>query len=186
MVSHLSLARGRLQGHARRSRGGPDVPEQIGLSGQERQGGKGRQRQRLRPARDSRRLRPRPHAPLRRNDPPGQHDGRARQAGRGDLPRAVDAVLDAGAQGPQGDVLVLLLAGVLGLMPPLDTMWSSRHHLPPSVGAVWIYNYAYWLILACVVAQVIDTWMTLQTFAKKEAEQRAQLGVEWDRFGTEA
>ncbi|HYT91685.1 MAG TPA: hypothetical protein VEL76_23430 [Gemmataceae bacterium] len=78
--------------------------------------------------------------------------------------------------------VAVLAAAVLGTMPPLDTMWSRQHHLPgPGIG-VWFYNYMYWFILACLVAQVIDTWTTLHTFAKKEAAQRAQLEKEWERL----
>ena len=59
---------------------------------------------------------------------------------------------------------VFLLVGVVsGFLPPFDTMWSSRHHVPPSWGgAYWLYNYMWWIILACLVAQGIDTFCTLR------------------------
>jgi hypothetical protein len=81
--------------------------------------------------------------------------------------------------------LLVLMAAVAGLLPPLDTMWSRRHHLPSSHAGAWLYNYCYWLILACLVAQGIDTLITLRTFTKKEAEQRAQFDAEWERLGEE-
>jgi hypothetical protein len=79
--------------------------------------------------------------------------------------------------------LMILMAAVAGLLPPLDTMWSRRHHVPSSNTGAWLYNYCYWLLLVCLVAQAIDTLITLRTFARKEAEQRAQLDAEWERLG---
>ena len=76
----------------------------------------------------------------------------------------------------------VLLAAALGGLPPLDTMWSRQHHRPGSGVDVFFYNYLYWILIVCLVAQAIDTWTTLHTFAKKEAEQKAQLEKEWDRL----
>jgi hypothetical protein len=74
----------------------------------------------------------------------------------------------------------LLIAGVMGFMPPLDTMWSLQHHRPGPGIEVWIHNYVYWIIVVCLIAQVIDTFCTMRQFAKKEKEQRALLD-EWLR-----
>ncbi len=79
--------------------------------------------------------------------------------------------------------LLLLMAAVAGFMPPFDTMWSSRHHVPGRGISVWLYNHGWWFIVACAVAQGIDTFCTLRLFAKKEAEERARLEAEWDRLG---
>jgi hypothetical protein len=74
-------------------------------------------------------------------------------------------------------LLFFLLAAVAGFMPPFDTMWSGRHHVPgPGVGALF-YNYLYWILIFCLVAQGIDTFCTLRTFARKEAEQRYWLAA---------
>jgi hypothetical protein len=77
--------------------------------------------------------------------------------------------------------LAMLAAAVFGTLPPLDTMWSRQHHLPGSGFGVFLYNYMYWVILACLVAQAVDTWTTLSVFAKKEAEQRAEQVVQSDQ-----
>jgi hypothetical protein len=72
-------------------------------------------------------------------------------------------------------LFVLLLGALLNCLPPLDTMWSREHHLAePGVFAV-VHNYLYWIIVVCLIAQVIDTFTTLRLFAKKEREQRALL-----------
>lgn len=60
--------------------------------------------------------------------------------------------------------------GVVGLMPPLDTMWSREHHLAGPTS--WLYNYLYWVILVCLVAEAIDICVMLRAFARKEAEAR--------------
>ena len=68
-------------------------------------------------------------------------------------------------------VAVVIVALSLGLLPPLDTMWSKEHHLRRS--GIWplFHNYMWWIIVACLVAQAVDTCLTLRAFRKKEAEQ---------------
>ncbi len=106
LVSGLSPARGGLFGHAGRPGGGADLPEQARLPGQKRQSDQGRLGQRLRPRRHPGRLRAGLPAPQRGHPAFRQHDGRAGQGGRGHLPRTVGALLDAGTQGQEGDMLL--------------------------------------------------------------------------------
>ncbi|MCI0378444.1 MAG: hypothetical protein L0215_12615 [Gemmataceae bacterium] len=49
-------------------------------------------------------------------------------------------------------------------------MWTKEPALARAPGG-WFYNYFWWIILALLVAQALDTFFTLQAFAKKEAEQ---------------
>src|SRR5438309_6293960 len=73
-----------------------------------------------------------------------------------------------------GFFVLLILCGfaIFGVMPALDTMWSSEHHFPhPGIG-VWLYNRLYWVLVIGLVIQALDVWITLRVFAKKEAEQR--------------
>src|SRR5688572_13956153 len=58
---------------------------------------------------------------------------------------------------------------MLDVAPPLDTMWSKEHHLPGTDIWVAIRNYMWWIIALGVIAQAIDTAITLRSFAKKEA-----------------
>src|SRR5262249_41133132 len=75
---------------------------------------------------------------------------------------------------------VAALAG--GALPPLRTLWD------PDPGAAqdgirgFLYNYLHWIILLCVVAQVIDTWITLGGVAKKEEEQRMLEAVDLEEL----
>jgi hypothetical protein len=78
-----------------------------------------------------------------------------------------------------GGVVLLLVvfgAAALGGLPPPDIMWSRQHHLPGSGLTLVMYNYTYWIILALLAAQAVDTWYTLRLFARKQAEQWARLG----------
>jgi len=72
-------------------------------------------------------------------------------------------------------VLVMLVAAIMGALPPLDTIWSHQHHVGAPGLVAWLHNYLYWLILACLVAQGIDTFCTMRAFATKEMEHRARL-----------
>ena len=36
----------------------------------------------------------------------------------------------------------------------------------------WFHNHLYWIVLICLVAQALDTILTLRAFARKEEEQR--------------
>jgi hypothetical protein len=85
-------------------------------------------------------------------------------------------------------LLIVLMAALAGLLPPVDTMWSAQHHRPGRDVGAWFYNYLYWILVVCLVAQGIDTLCTLRVFARKEAEQRAErarLEEEWARLGEE-
>ena len=63
-------------------------------------------------------------------------------------------------------------ATAIGTLPPLDTIWSSQHHLPGSGFAVWFHNYFYWFVVACVFAESIDIYCTMRAFAAKEAAEK--------------
>ena len=71
-------------------------------------------------------------------------------------------------------LFVMLIGALLGLLPPLDTMWSLQHHVPQSGIQAWLHNYLYWFIVACLIAEVIDIYCSLRLFAKKEKESSAE------------
>jgi hypothetical protein len=101
----------------------------------------------------------------------------------GFIPMTRSGYLIAMAVAGSAAAFIVLMSALAGYLPPLNTMWSSRYHLPGRGIGVWLYNYCYWFLLVCLIAQAIDTFCTLRLFAKKEAEQRAQLEAEWDRLG---
>ena len=80
-------------------------------------------------------------------------------------------------------IAVVATAAVMGLLPPLDIMWSREHHLRGNGFALWLHNYSYWIIAFCLVAQVVDTFLTLRVFARREAEQRSLSGSTAVRAG---
>jgi hypothetical protein len=89
------------------------------------------------------------------------------------------------ALGVAGGIALLFFVclGLLGLLPPLSTLWAPDPLRAARGGASgFMYNYCWWLVLLCLVAQGIDTWCVLRTFANKEAEQKARLLEEWDRI----
>jgi hypothetical protein len=85
----------------------------------------------------------------------------------------------------RGYLLTTTIAGVLaagifaaafasGYLPPLSTLWQPvKLEGPPAL--VWVYNHLYWIILVCLVLEVIDIYTVLRRFAQKEAEQRERL-----------
>jgi hypothetical protein len=72
-------------------------------------------------------------------------------------------------------LFAVLTVALLGLLPPLDTMWSRQHHMPQSGIQALFNNYLYWFIFACLIAEAIDIYCSLRQFAKKEKEQRTSL-----------
>jgi hypothetical protein len=72
-------------------------------------------------------------------------------------------------------LFVVLIGALLGLLPPLDTMWSREHHVAASGVQAWFHNYFYWFLVVCLIAEAIDVYCSLRQFAKKEKEQRAAL-----------
>ncbi len=70
--------------------------------------------------------------------------------------------------------LVLLAVGLAGRLPPLSTLWEPNPDMARHGFAGWFYNYMWWLILICLLAQAVDTFVVLRCFARKEAQQRAQ------------
>ena len=69
-------------------------------------------------------------------------------------------------------LFIVVTGGMLGALPPLDTMWSSEHHRRGTDVLALLHNYLYWIIVVCLAAQAFDIWITLRVFAKKEAAQR--------------
>jgi hypothetical protein len=65
-------------------------------------------------------------------------------------------------------VLILVVCTVIGVLPPLETIWR------PLPRANWFVNHFWHIMLLLFVAQAIDTVVTLRVFARKEAEQRRE------------
>jgi hypothetical protein len=74
-------------------------------------------------------------------------------------------------------VVVIGAAALLGRMPPLETVWSPDARVAHGGIVALCYNYGYLIIIACLVAQAIDTYCTLRLFAKREAEELARLAA---------
>jgi hypothetical protein len=80
-----------------------------------------------------------------------------------------------------GIVFPLLVVGILlGVLPPVSTLWHPDEGMAQRGFPGLLYKYFYWLILVCLVAQALDTTLTLRAFARKEAEQGALLEEESD------
>jgi hypothetical protein len=70
--------------------------------------------------------------------------------------------------------IVVLYCGLAGWLPPLRTL-GEPDAIPARPGVFgWIYRYMWWIVIACLVAQVVDTWLVLRQFAKEEEKQAAQ------------
>lgn len=72
-------------------------------------------------------------------------------------------------------VVVIVVGLLLGVLPPLSTLWRHDPVMAQHGFFGLIYNYMWWVFIVCVIAQAIDTFATMKVFAKKEAEQLAQL-----------
>jgi hypothetical protein len=70
-------------------------------------------------------------------------------------------------------LFIVVVGAILGLLPPMDTMWSRENHLPAASLEAWLYDYFYWFVFACLMGQVIDIYRSLRQFARKEQQQRA-------------
>lgn len=71
---------------------------------------------------------------------------------------------------------VLIVVGLLlEFLPPLSTLWQPDLAMAQRGFGGLVYNYMWWTFIVCLVAQAIDTFVTLRVFAKKEKEQRAEL-----------
>ena len=69
-------------------------------------------------------------------------------------------------------ILILVVGHVLAVVPPISTLWQPDPVMAQRGFFGMLYNYTYWILLVCLVAQGIDTYITLRVFAQKEAEQR--------------
>ena len=98
------------------------------------------------------------------------------------IPMTRFGYLVATAVAVQFALLALVVAAVLGGLPPIETMWAPD----PAAARLGLgglfYNYFYWFLLVCLVAEVIDICVTLHTFSKKEAEQLALLAQESEQL----
>ena len=70
-------------------------------------------------------------------------------------------------------LIVLVACALAGRLPPLSTLWEPDPARANQGIVGLLYNYLYWIILACLVAQAFDTMLVLRRFSQKEAEQRA-------------
>jgi hypothetical protein len=70
--------------------------------------------------------------------------------------------------------IVVLYCGLAGWLPPLRTLWEpdAAPARPDAFG--WIYRYMWWIVIACLIAQVVDTCLVLRQFAKEEEKQAVQ------------
>jgi hypothetical protein len=77
--------------------------------------------------------------------------------------------------------VVFVVAGVvIGFLPPLEALWHPDPVMARRGDALGLfYNWWWWFVIVCLVAQVIDTWVTLGVFARKEAEHKEKLVDEW-------
>ena len=76
----------------------------------------------------------------------------------------------------------LCVAVVLYLgWPPLSTLWRQPPTPPRPVPWFWFYCSFYRILLLCLIAQCLDTFVVLRAFARKEAELRAQQPPEKNR-----
>jgi hypothetical protein len=67
-------------------------------------------------------------------------------------------------------VACIAVAAAMGTMPPLRSLWEPVLQGPGF--RVFFVNNLYRLLLLCLVAQALDTFVVLRKFAKKEAEQK--------------
>jgi len=72
--------------------------------------------------------------------------------------------------------VALLMTYPTGLLPPFHLPWEPAPE--PNLTGLrgWLYNHFYEVLLALLVVEAIDIVVTLRTFARKEAEQRAAAG----------
>jgi hypothetical protein len=83
-------------------------------------------------------------------------------------------------------VAVLGLVGLIfGFLPPLETLWQWDPFMGTQGITGLFYNYFWWFVVVCAMAQVVDIWITLGLIAKKEDEQKAELADAWQRRAEE-
>lgn len=69
--------------------------------------------------------------------------------------------------------IIVAYCALSGLLPPLKTLWEPNPIAAQDGWRGWLYNYMWWIVIAAIVAQAIDTVMVLRKFAQKEGEERA-------------
>jgi hypothetical protein len=73
-------------------------------------------------------------------------------------------------------VAVFVILEMMGRLPAFRTLWTEVPVRAPAFWEYWLYNNLYRILLICLVAQIIDTYLVLRRFAKKHAEQLKQDG----------
>jgi hypothetical protein len=76
-------------------------------------------------------------------------------------------------------VTIWAVAVALGHLPPLNWPWK-QDQIPGTGPWPWFYNHVYWFLLVCLVAEALDVFVTLRTFARKGALERGRLFREMD------
>jgi hypothetical protein len=70
--------------------------------------------------------------------------------------------------------IVVVYCALAGWLPPLRTLWEPDAVRVPTNFFGWVYRHLWWIVIACLIAQIIDTCLVLRQFAGKEREQAAQ------------
>ncbi len=68
-------------------------------------------------------------------------------------------------------IAAIAICGIMGRLPPLRSLWREIPGRAPNVWEYWFYNNLYRILIMCLIAQVLDTFVVLRRFARKEAEQ---------------
>ncbi len=69
---------------------------------------------------------------------------------------------------------IFLIFALMGKLPPLRTLWEEVPVRTPTFWQYWFFNNVYRIVVICLIAQAIDTFLVLRRFARKEAEEQAQ------------
>ena len=71
-------------------------------------------------------------------------------------------------------LIIVVYCGLAGWLPPLRTLWEpdAVRARPDIFG--WVYKHLWWIVIVCLLAQVVDTCLVLRKFGEKEREQAEQ------------
>src|SRR5262245_17793293 len=70
--------------------------------------------------------------------------------------------------------VILAYAGLAGRLPALSTLWEPEPAKARLGAGGFLYNYLWWIIGICLVAQILDSIMVFRRFAEAEAQERAK------------
>jgi hypothetical protein len=73
-------------------------------------------------------------------------------------------------------IVALLMTYPTGLLPPFHWPWEPVPDPNQTGLRGWLHNHFYEVVVALLLLEVVDIAVTLRTFARKEAEQRATAG----------